>query len=123
MFASFAAAAAPRLRCEISQGGEMYRIEMRPVKDPYSVKPIDIGSHFRFKAVVIGDEQHIEYINLYTYYKTEQQAVLLQSAQFFVPTAQVMAEPSALTGKQYLYSPLLERELQYGCAVFEVRTQ
>ena len=117
-------AAAPLLRCQIDQGGTTRMLEFAPVSDPYGVRAIDINGRFRFKAVVIGDARHIEYVKLYTYSQTRRQPVLLHVAKYMAPVALPagLPEPSfaALTGHQYLYSPQLERELQYGCALIEV---
>lgn len=114
------AAAAPLLRCQIDQGGATLMLEFAPVSDPYSVRAIDINGRFRFKAVVIGDARHIEYIKLYTYSQTRRQPVLLHVAKYMAPVALPQASFGALTGRQYLYSPELEREMQYGCALIEV---
>ena len=95
-------------------------VEWAPVTDPYSVRAIDINKSFRFKAVVIGDERRVEYVKLYAYYQGKRQAVLLHSAQYMAPVALSAPSPTALTGLNRLYSPRLERELQYGCALVEV---
>lgn len=117
---SAAVSAAPRLRCQIDQGGETRVIEAAPVSDPYRVKATDIGESFRFKAVVIGDERQVEYIKLYTYYRSARQPVLLHQATYAAPVAQVAPSVAALTGHNRVYGPGLGRELQYGCALFEV---
>lgn len=114
-----AASAAPLLRCQIDQGGQTQVLEFAPVGDPYSVKAIDINGRFRFKAVVIGDERHIEYIKLYTYSQSRRQPVLLHEAKYLAPVAPTSSSPAALTGLNYVYSPHLERELQYGCTLLE----
>ncbi len=123
------AAAAPVLRCQIDQGGTTRVLDFTPVTDPYSVRAVDINGRFRFKAVVVGDARHIDYIKLYAYSQTRRQPVLLHVAKYLAPVAvpQMLQTPqtpqasfAALTGHQYLYSPQRERELQYGCALIEV---
>jgi hypothetical protein len=114
------AAAAPLLRCQIDQGGSTRMLEFAPVSDPYLVKAQDINGRFRFKAVVIGDAHHVEYIKLYSYSQTRRQPVLLHVAKYMAPVALPPAAFDALTGHQYLYSPQREREMQYGCALIEV---
>ncbi len=111
--------AAPQVRCTLDQGGLSQVAEFAPVTDPYSVKAIDINGKFRFKAVVIGDEQKIQYVKLYTYYQTKQRLVLLHEVTYLAPEVQDNSSIAALTGWNYLYSPGLEREFQYGCALFE----
>jgi hypothetical protein len=113
------AVAAPLLRCQIDQGGSTRMLEFAPVKDPYLVKALDINGRFRFKAVVIGDAHHVEYIKLYSYSQTRRQPVLLHVAKYMAPVALPQAPFDALTGQQYLYSPQREREMQYGCALIE----
>lgn len=114
-----AASAAPLLRCELDQGGSVMVRDFSPVADPYGVVPVEVNGRFRFKAVVIGDAQHIEYIKLYVYSKTKRQPVLLHEAVYLTPVASQDTRPSALTGVNYIYSPQLERELKYGCAILE----
>lgn len=114
------AAASPLLRCLIEQGGVAQTLEFAPVADPYTVKAVEIGEHFRFKAVVLGDQRRVELIKLYSYYQTKRQPVLLQQVVYQAPVAQAAATPYALTGLNLLYSPKLERELRYGCVLLEV---
>lgn len=113
------AVAAPLLRCQIEQGGSTQVLEFAPVGDPYGVAAIDIRGRFRFKAVVIGDAQHVEYIKLYTYTQRRRQPVLLHMAHYTAPKVEQGASYAALTGIHYVYSPELERELRYGCALVE----
>ncbi len=114
------ASAAIRLRCHIEQSGEVKDLEFSPVTDPYSIPSIAINKNFRFKAVVIGDEHKVDYIKIYTYYQIQRQAMLLHEAKYLSPVAQIAPLPDSLTGKNFHYSPILGRELQYGCALFEV---
>lgn len=114
------ASASPRLRCQLNHSGMLQVVEFIPVSDPYNVKAIDLNGRFRFKAVVVGDEQRIDSISLYTYYQSKRQAVLLHQAKYLAPVAHSAPTPTDLTGTNYLYSPDLEREFQYSCAVHEV---
>ncbi|GAO36469.1 hypothetical protein SCT_1876 [Sulfuricella sp. T08] len=111
--------ATPLLRCKIDQGGSTQVLEFTPVNDPYTVKAIDINGRFRFKAVVVGDARQVEYIKLYTYDHPKRQPVLLHEAKYAAPVVQPNPLPAALTGVNYVYSPRLERELQYECALLE----
>jgi len=113
------ARAAPLLRCQIDQGGSTQVLDFAPVADPYTVAAIDIHGRFRFKAVVIGDAQHIEYIKLYVYATNPRQPMLLHETTWLAPTAGQDTGPAALTGVNHVYSPRLERELAYGCALLE----
>ena len=113
-------AASPLLRCEIDQGGESYVADFLPSSDPYTVEAKDISGRFRFKVVMLGNEQLIESIKIYTYYQEQHQVVLLHMAKYMPPFIQSQPSFAALTGVNYLYSPGLERELQYGCALLEI---
>jgi hypothetical protein len=114
MLAAGTSHAAPLLRCQIDQGGTVQLIEATPVADPYTVKAVDINGRFRFKAVMIGAGNQVDYIKLYVYSQLRRQPVLLQEAKYLRP-----APSASLTGIQYLYSTQLERELQYSCALLE----
>ena len=115
-----ALAAAPKLRCEVDQGGTTQTIEVAPVSDPYGVQGIDINGRFRFKAVVVGDADRVDYVALYTWYLGDGRPVLLHEAKYQTPAARPDPPPAVLTGRQYLYAPGLERELQYSCALVDV---
>lgn len=117
--ASAEAAAAPRLHCHIDQADTSQDLQFGVSSDPYTAPSIAIGERFRFKAVMVGDGQRIEYIKLYTYYQARGQSVLLHEAKYLAPQAQAGTDPAALTGLVYLYSPSLGRELRYGCALRE----
>jgi hypothetical protein len=117
---SIAFAASPLLRCEISQGGETYIVDFLPRADPYTVEAKNINGKFRFKAIVLGNEQLVESVKIYTYYQEQHQMVLLHEARYMPPFSQSPSSSAALTGVNYLYSPRLEQELQYGCALLEV---
>ena len=117
---STASVASPLLRCEISQGGETYIVDFLPRADPYTVEAKNINGKFRFKAIVLGNGQLVESVKIYTYYQEEHQMVLLHEARYMPPFSQSPSSSAALTGVNYLYSPRLEQELQYGCALLEV---
>jgi len=119
--------ASPFLRCEVTQGGMTYTEDFLPSDDPYSVQAKDINGQFQFKAVLFGTES-LESIKIYTYYRHQHQVVLLHEARYLPPFNQDIqdsenypnpASYAALTGINYLYSPEVEQELQYGCALLE----
>jgi hypothetical protein len=89
------------------------------VSDPYPVESVDIGGRFRFKAVMVGAGQQVDYIKLYSYFETPQQPVLIQLAKYLPPFSAPGPAPDPrganLTGMQYLYAGPVERELQYQC--------
>ncbi|MDN5836161.1 MAG: hypothetical protein L0H12_02280, partial [Nitrosospira sp.] len=54
-------------------------------------------------------------------YREQHQVVLLHEARYMPPFEPNQSSFAALTGVNYLYSPALEQELQYGCALLEVQ--
>ena len=113
-----AASAAPVLQCQINQGGESRVLEFEPVTNPYEAKPVMIGKSFQFKALVFGTKDDIDYINLYTYGRTDRGPVLIHEARYLHPQRPVtMPEPASLTGWVSVYTPPLGRELQYACTM------
>jgi hypothetical protein len=122
---SIDAAAASLLHCHLQQGDTITDLKIAPTADPYGVAAMRIN-HFRFKAVVVGNAGQIDYINLYTYYETGNDAAngvrLLHQAKYLAPQPQSGTGPSSLTGTVYLYEPRLGREFIYDCALREGET-
>ena len=124
--------AQPVLQCEISYAGTTHILKATIHNDPdsdansdtgnaYINEAMDIGDRFRFKAIMLGTKEHLETIKLYAYYETRRQPVLLQEVRYVAPFA-LSTTPYGLTGLNYLYSPPLGRELQYGCALLEEKS-
>jgi len=123
------AQANPLLRCAVTYAGATSQIETRIVHDQmvspssdtngaYTSESIDIGGRFRFKAVMLGAGSQPDMVKLYIYYETHIQPVLLQEVKYAAPF-NFSSDPYSLTGHNYLYSPPLDRELQYGCNLVE----
>lgn len=108
-----------QLHCDVSYAGTTHTVQARPVSDPYPVESVDIGGRFRFKAVMVGAGQQVDYIKLYSYFESPQQPVLIQLAKYLPPFNASGTAPDPrganLTGMQYLYAGPVERELQYQC--------
>jgi hypothetical protein len=115
------AGATPLLHCEATYAGSTQTLETLPGNDPYTTESIDIHGRFRLKAVVLGTAQKIEVVKLYVYYETRRQPVLLEEAKYMPPFAGGDS-PYALTGLHFVYAPPMGRELQYGCALREVKS-
>lgn len=113
-------ATSPLLRCEVNQDGETHIADFLPNADPYTVESKDINGRFRFKVVMLGNERRIEYIKIYTYYQEQHWVMLLHETKYVPPFTQSPSSFAGLTGVNYLYSPGLEHELQYGCALLGV---
>ena len=121
-----AALAAPQLQCSFDVNSETHHKTFGVVTDPYTTPAVPIGNRFRFKAILLaagpdaGGTASLESINLYVYYNTRRQPMVMQHTRFLQPVAQTAPQPDALTGRVSLYSPLLGKELQYQCALAEV---
>ena len=107
----------PELHCALEVNGEVHRHVFPMVSHPYTVTSIDIGERFRFKAVVLGEGDRVDLVNIYAYYQTRRQPMLMQHAKHISPIAQDNPLPDALTGRVALYSPVLGKELAYRCAL------
>ena len=120
------ALAAPQLQCSFDVNSETHHKIFGVVTDPYTTEAVAIGNRFRFKAILLatapdtGGAAGLESINLYVYYNTRRQPMIMQHTRFLQPVAQPAPKPDALTGRVSLYSPLLGKELQYQCALAEV---
>lgn len=115
-----AAQAAPLLRCHVGYALDDYVFDYTPTDNPYTAESKVIDDRFRFKAVMIGDAQHVEYVKIYVYADTPRQPTPLLENVYLSPTPQAHPSDYALTGKNVAYSPRLGRELRYGCALIEV---
>ena len=113
---SLSTMATPLLRCHVAYAGTTHVIEARAVADPYPVPSVDIGGRFRFKAVMVGDANHVEYIKLYAYLDASRQPILVQQANY-LPPFRATTTPYLLTGEQHLYAGPVERELLYRCTL------
>jgi hypothetical protein len=107
----------PELHCDLEVNGEVHHHVFPMVSNPYTVTSIDIGERFRFKAVVLGEGDHVDLVNIYAYYQTRRQPMLMQHVKHIAPMPQDKPLPGALTGRVALYSPVLGKELAYRCAL------
>ena len=117
LLATAGPAVAVTLRCQVTQGGESQVIEAAPAAHPYEFRAFDIHGRFRFKPVIVGAAERIDYIKLYTYYQTPQQPRLMHVAKFLAPALPARGEAIPLGGVSVLISPGLGRELEYSCTL------
>jgi len=107
-----------QLRCDVTYAGATRTLLATPVTDPYSVPSVDIRGRFHFKAVVVGESERIDHIQLYVYQRNAGQPVLVQQAKYLPPFHwPADGTPLPLTGQQYLYAGPVERELMYHCTL------
>jgi hypothetical protein len=100
----------------MAYAGSTQTLQTTAVTDPYPVQSVDVGGRFRFKAVMVGQANQVEYIKLYAYVETRRQPVLVQQVTYLPP----FVLGTTLTGKQFVYAGPVERELQYQCTLLEV---
>lgn len=110
------AMADPLLTCQVTYAGSTHVVVSRPVGDPYPVPSVDIGGRFGFKAVMVGDANHVNRILLYAYQDAKPHPVLIHQAKYLPPYPRA-SQPWAITGQQHLYAGPLERELIYSCTL------
>ena len=127
-----AAQASAQLQCTFEVNSEIHHTVHGLATDPYTGAAVPIGNRFRFKAIVLAAAPDtassaapsaptaIESVNLYVYYNTRRQPMVMQHTQYLQPLPQRSPAPDALTGRVAVYSPLLGKELQYHCALAEV---
>ena len=119
------AQAGTELQCTFEVNSETHYRAFGLAIDPYTVAAVPVGNRFRVKAIVLGAvpgqaDTPVESVNLYVYYNTRRQPMVMQHLQFLQPVPLRNPLPDALTGRVSLYSPLLGKELQYRCALAEV---
>ncbi len=112
-----------RFECLVTYAGASQQVSAQPVDSPYDVPAVDIGGRFGFKAVLVGQGEHVRRAVVYVYFQTARQPVLIQQATYLPPyRAQGSSgEPIDLTGRQHLYAGVQERELIYRCTLHGAR--
>ena len=110
------------LQCAVTYAGVTQTVSAEPVQDPYRVAAVDVRNRFRFKAVLVGESERVDRVNLYVYQNSPQQPVMVQQAKYLPPFAWPPdGSPLLLTGQQHLYAGPLERELIYSCMLVRGR--
>jgi hypothetical protein len=104
------AMAAPRVRCHVDYGGEVRRIEARPVASPLAVAPVEVGSYFRFRLVLLQASGLPDEVRVETFSDRDDGPVLIHQGRYPVPR-----RAGGFTGHQTVYEPVRDGELQYWC--------
>jgi hypothetical protein len=105
------------LHCQVRYASETIHIKVRPVANPYAVSAQDIGQRFRFKAVMVGTDVHVDHVALYAYDMEMPGAPLLIHQVVHHPPFSGNSKVPGLTGWNHVYSARLGREMVYGCAL------
>ena len=110
------------LQCALTYAGVTQTVLAEPVQDPYRVAAVDVRNRFRFKAVLVGEGERVDRVNLYVYQNSAQQPVMVQHAKYLPPWLwPADGSPLLLTGEQHVYAGPLERELMYSCMLVRGR--
>ena len=97
----------PELHCDLEVNGEVQHHVFPMVSNPYTVTSIDIGERFRFKAVVLGEGDRVDLVNIYAYYQTRRQPMLMQHAKH----NQSLAAQYLGINRNTLHKKLVEHQL------------
>lgn len=106
-------ARAESVACHVTYGGETQLIEAQPVDSPYGVGTTRIGSYFLFRIVFRRQPAELAGIKLYAYADRDSGPSLIHQASYAYPASQ--ASVGGFSGRQFVYEPLRDGELQYWC--------
>jgi hypothetical protein len=117
-----AAGATPGVRCHVDYGGEVRQIVARPLASPLAVAPIEIGSYFRFRLVVLRAQGLPDEVRIETFSDRDDGPVLIHQGRYTAPFAvSGSRRTGGFTGHQTVYEPVRDGELQYWCERADVR--
>ena len=110
LFAALAISAqAEQVVCHLNYGGQEQLVTAGPSNAPYTVKPTPVGSYFLFRIVFRTAPADLAGIKLYTYVDQASGPALIHQASYPYPVSQ------GFTGKQRVYEPVRDSELEYWC--------
>ena len=104
---------ADSVACHLSYGGETRLLEAAPVASPYAVPAVAIGSYFLFRIVFRDTPSELAGIKLYTYADHTSGPALIHQSSHPYPVGN--AASGGFTGRQRVYEPLRDGELEYWC--------
>jgi len=110
-----AGARAESVACHVTYGGATQLIEARPVDSPYVVPATSIGSFFLFRIVFRREPAELAGIKLYAYADRDSGPTLLHQASYAYPASNAAVD--GFSGRQAVYEPMRDGELQYWCEV------
>ena len=115
LLATTPAAATEKVVCHYTYGGETQLLGALPVKSPYAVTSIRVGSYFLFRLVFQDAPAESAAIKVYTYVNRDEGPTLIHQASFPYPPANNAASPYGFSGLHFVYEPVRDSELQYWC--------
>ena len=104
----------PELSCQVTYASQTETLLTGLSADPYTVKAADIAGRFRFKAVMQGKNNTINYIKLYVYLQNGDSDIPVHQASYSGPFPHA-EQAYRLTPHNTVYAGPLERMLQYEC--------
>ena len=103
--------------CHYTYGGETKILAAQPVKSPYAVTGIKVGSFFQFRVVFQNQPADSASIKVYTYVDRDQGPTLIHQATFPYPPGGIAAAQYGFSGLHFVYEPVRDSELQYWCGM------
>lgn len=100
--------------CHVDYGGERLRLAARPTASPYAVGTTPVGSFFRLRIVFEKRPADTAAIKVYSYAERDDDAPrLVHLGTWAYPPGR--AGRDGFTGRQFVYEPETEAELEYWC--------
>lgn len=115
LLAATTAAAAAQVVCHYTYGGETKLLAALPVKSPYAVTGIRVGSYFLFRLVFQDAPAESASVKVYTYVDRDDVPTLIHQVSFPYPPVNNPASPYGFSGLHFVYEPVRDSELQYWC--------
>lgn len=106
--------AQPAVECRYTYGGETRSVWAQPTENPYTVPVITVGSYFQFRVVFQTRPTDLASVKVYTYADREDGPALIHQTSYHYPVAH-KATQQPFTGRQRVYEPLRDGELEYAC--------
>jgi len=103
-------ATSPRLHCQVRYMSDTVVVNEPLVASPYAVAPHAIGTHFQFKAVVVGEGQRVDHVALYVYDADEPGTPVLIHQVVHKPPFQFGKPLPGLTGWNHVHAAWPGRE-------------
>ena len=101
--------------CHYTYGGAENELVVPPTDSPYTVEPIAVGSYFQFKVVFQKSPADLAAIKIYVYADRDPVLVPLHQANYPYPPRQQHKTGYGFTGKNWVYEPVRDGEMQYWC--------
>jgi hypothetical protein len=110
-----AGAVAQQIVCEFSYGGETKAVVAQPVASPYVVPELSVSDTFTLRVVFRNEPAELASVKIYIYARGRTGPQILHQATYPYPVPDGERPGFGFTGRQFVYEPVLGRELQYWC--------